>query len=73
VDKIVDPLKNSIDLLILVFSLPPSFDNARVVSMDEDMAANIRERGKSVYEELESDCFHPSNIPLAIARLPAWY
>jgi hypothetical protein len=73
VDEIVGPSKNSIDLLILVFLLPPSFNDACVVSVDKDMAANVRERGESVYEELKSDCFCPSDIPLPIAHLPARY
>ena len=70
----MDALKNCVDSFIAVSGFPPSFNDACVITMDEDpeVAAKARESGERVYEEFKANGFCPANISLAIECLPAW-
>lgn len=71
-NKLVDSTKDFVDFSVSVSPLPPSFNDARVVSMDDDVPANARQRGESVYEEFESHCLRPSDVSLTIVCFPPW-
>lgn len=54
-------------------ALPPSFNNARVVAVDKEVAARVRESGERVYEQFETNGFRPTDVSFAIGCLPPRY
>jgi hypothetical protein len=71
--EFVNSLEDVIDISVSVSTSPPSFDDASIVSMCQDSAANVRDSGDSVNEQFKSHSFCPSDVTLAIAGFPTRY
>jgi hypothetical protein len=55
-----------VDGFVPVPPSPPAFNNACIVAMDDDIAANARERGKGSDKKLKAHSFSPPNVTLLI-------
>ena len=66
----VDSPKDDICLPVSTPSLPPTFNNAPVVTEEPEVLARFTNCEESTDKELEADCFGPSNVsPFCV---PSW-
>ncbi|KIK91075.1 hypothetical protein PAXRUDRAFT_13982 [Paxillus rubicundulus Ve08.2h10] len=63
--------EDTIDFRVAAASVPPSFNNTGVVTMNNDMGSHIEENRESADEELKSDGFGPGNVSVALESFPS--
>lgn len=51
----VDPSEHGVDGTVVVVAMFPAFDNACVVTMDNDLSSNVSHRSDGMHEGLKSD------------------
>ena len=71
VNEVEYALEDAIDFWVLMASFPPSFNDSIVISVNNEEAAKLRERGESEDEELKAHCLCPTNVLFTILSLPA--
>jgi len=71
VNKVKYALEDAIDFWVPMVSFPPSFNDSIVISMNDEEATKLRERGESEDEELKAHCLCPTNVSFTILSLPA--
>jgi hypothetical protein len=69
----VDPPKDEVDLSVVAAASPPAFDNAFVVSVDDEVPEIRMELGNGTHQEFESNGLCPANVlficpPLLLQR-----
>ena len=57
-------------LFVFTSEIPPTFDNSIVIAVDFKMPARISKPGDCSDEELETDCFSPTDVLGTIQMLP---
>ena len=69
----MDLTENVVGFNVPVPTIPPTFDDSSVVTVDDNVAMCLREEIEGADEELESNGFGPSNVVLgAMHALPVW-
>ena len=69
----VQPLENSIDGSVPAAPIPPTFNDAFVISVCDEIASFFTISDEASNEAFKCDRFSPSDISLAIEGLPARY
>ena len=70
--KGMDALEHIVNEFVPVSAHFPAFDDAGVVAIDSDMLGAVNAAREGAKQELESHCFCPCNVSLAIEHLPTW-
>lgn len=69
----MDSTENVVGFNVPVPTIPPTFDDSSVVTVDDNVAMRLREKIEGADEELESNGFGPSNVALGAPHaLPVW-
>lgn len=68
-EEFMDSPENNVGLIVAMLAIPPSFDNAGVVIMDDDARSCRGDEIKGADEELEANGFGPTDVPLCVKGL----
>jgi hypothetical protein len=69
----VQSLEDSVNRSVTAASVPPTFDNALVISVYDEILSFLTVLDETPNEAFKPDSFSPSDIPLAVEGLPAGY
>jgi len=72
VDEVVNASEGFIGRRVSVAAIIPSFDDAHVVSEGDECRVGKFNSGNGVNEELETNCFGPTDVSLSSEGLPVW-